>query len=106
MLLFLFTCSICVMLFNTHVRPCLKEFLEQPYGRNSYSKCVHILTWERGVEKSVLRCVRTKWMAPNKCCGIFCVQWYSQVHYSITASKENAVVFFHHKYDNFILCDN
>ena len=24
-----------------------------------------------GVEKSVLRYVRTKWMAPNKCCGIF-----------------------------------
>ena len=26
---------------------------------------------EGGVEKSVLRYVRTKWMAPNKCCGIF-----------------------------------
>ena len=45
--------------------------MEQPYGSNSYSKCVHMLTRGRGVEKSVLRYVRTKWMAPNKCCRIF-----------------------------------
>ena len=45
--------------------------MEQPYGSNSYSKCVHMLTRGRGVEKLVLRYVRTKWMAPNKCCGIF-----------------------------------
>ena len=45
--------------------------MEQPYGSNSYSKCVHMLTRGRGVEKSVLRYVHTKWMAPNKCCGIF-----------------------------------
>ena len=45
--------------------------MEQPYGSNSYSKCVHMLTRRRGVEKSVLRYVRTKWMVPNKCCGIF-----------------------------------
>ena len=30
-----------------------------------------MLTRGRGVKKSVLRYVRTKWMAPNKCCGIF-----------------------------------
>ena len=45
--------------------------MEQPYGSNSYSKCVHMLTRGKGVEKLVLRYVRTKWMAPNKCCGIF-----------------------------------
>ena len=45
--------------------------MEQPNGSNSYSKCVHMLTRGRGVEKSVLRYVHTKWMAPNKCCGIF-----------------------------------
>ena len=33
----------------------------------------------RGVEKSVLRYVRTKWMAPNKC-GMFFVHWYGQIH--------------------------
>ena len=44
--------------------------MEQPYGSNSYSKCVHMLTRGKGVEKLVLRYVRTKWMAPNKCCGI------------------------------------
>ena len=33
-----------------------------------------------GVEKSVLRYVRTKWMAPNKLGGIFFVHWYGQVH--------------------------
>ena len=27
----------------------------------------------RGVENSVIRYVRTKWMVPNKCCGIFFV---------------------------------
>ena len=40
-----------------------------------YSKCVHMRTRKRGVEKSVIRYVRTKWMAPNKCCGIFFVRW-------------------------------
>ena len=30
-----------------------------------------MLTRGRGVEKLVLRYVRTKWMAPNECCGIF-----------------------------------
>ena len=62
---------------------------------------------ERGrVGKSVIRYVRTKWMAPDKCYGIFFVQCSGQVHYSITAAMENVVVFFHHDYDYFILCDN
>ena len=60
----------------------------------------------RGVEQSVISYVRTKWMAPDKCCGIFCVHWFGQVHQSMTANKENTVVFFHHNYDYFILCDN
>ena len=29
---------------------------------------------ERRVQKSVIRYIRTKWIAPNKCCGIFFVQ--------------------------------
>ena len=33
-----------------------------------------------GVEKSVIKYVRTKWMAPNKYCGIFFVHWSGQVH--------------------------
>ena len=60
----------------------------------------------KGVEKSVLRYMRTKWIAPNKLGGIFFVHWYGQVHKSITASKENVVVFFHYNYDYFNLCDN
>ena len=61
---------ICAIVFN---------FLEQLYSRNSHSKCVHMLASENGIEKSVLRYVRTKWIAPSKYC-IFFVHWYSQVH--------------------------
>ena len=63
--------------------------MEQPYGSNSYSKCVHMLTRGRGVEKLVLRYVRTKWMAPNKCCGIFflCIDPASCTKASPPASK-------------------
>ena len=50
--------------------------------------------------------VSTKQIAPNKCCGIFFAHWFGQVHWSINVSKENVVVFFHHNYDYFILCDN
>ena len=32
------------------------------------------------VEKFVIRYVGTKWMAPNKCCGIFFMHWFVQVH--------------------------
>ena len=48
----------------------------------------------RRVEKSVIRFIYTKWMAPSNSCGIFFVQWLGQVHWSITASKENVVTFF------------
>ena len=61
---------------------------------------------ERGVKKSVIRYVRTKWMAPSKVCGIFSMKWFGQVHQSITASKKNVVVFSDHNYDYFIPCDN
>ena len=46
--------------------------MEQPYDRNSYSKCVHLekgggtpYTRQREIEKLVLRYVHTKCMAPN-----------------------------------------
>ena len=45
--------------------------------------------------------VRTKWMAPNKFCGIFCVHWFGQVYYSITASNGNVIVFFQFEYAEF-----
>ena len=56
------------------------NFLGQPYGTNSYSKCVLMIKGRGRVEKAVVRYVRTKWMAPNKYCGMFFVQWYGQVH--------------------------
>ena len=45
----------------------------------------------KGVEKSVIRFVRTKWMTPNKCSGMLFAHWSGQVR--------NVVVFFHHNYD-------
>ena len=45
--------------------------------------------------------VCTKWVAPNKGCGKFSVHWFNQVHYSITASKKNVVVFFQFEYAEF-----
>ena len=50
----------------------------------------HILVW-------VIRYLRTKRIAPNK---------WGLVHKSMTTSRENAVVFFHHICNYFILCDN
>ena len=47
----------------------------------------------RGLEKSVVKYVRTKWMAPSKYCEILFVHWLGQTHYSITISQENIVVF-------------
>ena len=43
-------------------------------------------------------------MVPNKCCGTIFVHWFRQVHYSITASKENVVVFFQFEYAEFSGC--
>ena len=39
--------------------------MEQAYGRNSYSKCVHMLTRESRVEKLVLRYVLHGWLQTN-----------------------------------------
>ena len=38
-----------------------------------------------GVEKLVIRYVRTTWMAPNKCCENFFVHWSGQVHSRVSA---------------------
>ena len=73
-LLFLFTCSICIILFNTYVQLCFKNFLEQTYRSNSYSTFVYAYLC------LLLRYVCTKWMTPNKYCGIFFVHWSGQVH--------------------------
>ena len=49
--------------------------------KGDYSKCVPMSTRGRkGVEKPVIKYVRTKWIAPSKCCGIFFVHWSGQVH--------------------------
>ena len=56
----------------------------------------------RKVEKSVLRYVRIKWMAPNKFCGIFFVHWFGQVQQRKMSKKKNVIVFFRLNYDYFI----
>ena len=57
---------------------------EITYAKGGYSKCVPMSKRKRrggsGVEKSIMKYVRTIWMAPNKCCGIFFVYWSGQVH--------------------------
>ena len=53
---------------------------EITYTKRGYSKCAHMRTRWSGVEKWIIRYVRTKWMTPNKCCGIFFVHWVGQVH--------------------------
>ena len=44
-----------------------------------HPKCVHISTGG-GVEHSIKRYARTKWITRNKCCGSFFVHWFGQVH--------------------------
>ena len=43
--------------------------------KGSYSKCVHMRSEGKGVESSIIRYVRDKWMPSNKCFGIFFVHW-------------------------------
>ena len=50
------------------------------YAKGGYSKYVHMRARERGVEKSVIRYVRTSWMVSSKCYEIFFVHWSGQVH--------------------------
>ena len=90
---------ICAILFT-------RFFWNKPTSETVTLNAYICLQGRQGVEKLVLRYVRTKWMSPNKCCGIFFVHWYDQVNQSITSSKENVVLFFHHNYNNFILRDN
>ena len=71
---------------------CSVKSMKSRTQKGGYCKCVHIRTGGRRIEKSVIRYVSTKWMAPNKCCGIFFVQWSGQMHQSITASKGNFAV--------------
>ena len=42
----------------------------------------------RGVEKLVIRYVSTKWMAPNKCCGIFFVPCSGQYTRASVPARE------------------
>ena len=42
-----------------------------------YSKSVHMC---RAIEKMIIRYVRTKWMAPDKCGGKFSEHYSGQVH--------------------------
>ena len=79
--------SIYVILLNTYVRLCLKEFfgttLQQKQLLEMRTYAYKGEGWGGGgvgVEKSVLRYVRAKWMALNICCGIFFEHWYGQVH--------------------------
>ena len=53
-----------------------------------YYKGVHMHTSGMRIEKSVIRYVRTKWMTPNKCCGIFLVHWSGQVHRASSPARK------------------
>ena len=57
----------------------IKSMKSRPQ-KGGYSKRVDMRK-ERGggVEKSVIKYVRTKWMAPNNCCGISFVYWSGQL---------------------------
>ena len=95
----------CYLFFGWEIGHTLRTYATGGMEGSSWKLCTGAYRG-RGVEKSVIRYVRTKWMAPKKCCGVFFVYWFGQVHWSITTSKKNAVVFFHHYCDYFILCDN
>ena len=60
-------------------RPSIKYVCNWGNGGGSSKMCKGTYSG-RGVEKSVIRYVRTKWMAPNKFRGIFFMHWLSQVH--------------------------
>ena len=52
-------------------------------------RCVQ---WE-GVEKSILRYVRIKWMVQNKYCGIFFVHWFDQAHRASPSARKMSLFF-------------
>ena len=49
-----------------------------------------------GIEKSVIKTARTKWIDPNKCHEICFVHWSGKVLESMIIRKENVIVTFHH----------
>ena len=89
-----------LFIFWLRNRPSIKYVRKCGNGGGS-SKTWRCAYRGRGVEKSVIRYVRTKWMNPDKFRGIFFVHWFCEVQQSITANKKN-VVFFHHNYNYFI----
>ena len=78
----------CYFFFWLRRRPSIKYVRKWGNGEGS-SKMFTGAYRERGVEKLVIRYLRTKSMAPNKFCWIFFVHWFSKVHYSVTASNKN-----------------
>ena len=60
----------CYLLFRLKNRPSIK-YVRNCGDEGGHPKSVEVCAGGRGVEKLVIRYVRTKWMAPNKFCGIF-----------------------------------
>ena len=65
--------------FRLRNRPSIK-YVRNWGNRVGSSKLFTRAYRERGVEKSIIGYVRTKWMAPNKFCEIFFLHWFGQVH--------------------------
>ena len=70
----------CFIYRNLHLRHIVQHIcaivFQIPFWNNPTTETVTLnayicLQGREGVEKSFLRYGRTKWMAPNKCCGIF-----------------------------------
>ena len=68
----------------------------------SYSKCIHMRPRRREAKNCY---THTNWMTSNKCSQINVAEYYLWI---VPAKyiRKIAVVFFHHNYDHFILCDN
>ena len=87
---YLFSCFChmvsCFVCRNLHLRHIVQYMCAIVFKRIFWNNpkaervTLNVFTRERRVEKLVLRYVRTKWMAPNKCCGIFFVHWCGQVN--------------------------
>ena len=45
-----------------------KAMAKEQSQKEGYSKYFNMLARGRRVEKSIIRCVHTNWMAPKKCC--------------------------------------
>ena len=63
------------LLFGWEIGHPLRTYATGVIEGRSFKKCTGRY-WGRGVEKLVIKYVRTKWMAPNKCCKKFlCIGW-------------------------------